>query len=37
MLRVITSARTRSRVVGGFATNLDNLDPQTPSLLAAHV
>jgi len=37
MLRVITSARTRSRVVGGFATNLDNLDSQTPSLLAAHV
>ncbi len=33
-LRVITSARTRSRVLGGFATNLDMLDTQTSPLLA---
>jgi glycosyltransferase involved in cell wall biosynthesis len=36
-LRVLTSARTRSRVLGGFATNLDKLDSQPEALLAAHV
>lgn len=36
-LRVETSARVRSRVVGGFATNLDKLDVQPTSTLAAHV
>lgn len=35
-LRVLTSARTRSRVVGGFATNLENLDARPP-LHTAHV
>jgi glycosyltransferase involved in cell wall biosynthesis len=35
-VRVITSARTRSRVEGGFATDLDNLDAQSTSMLAAH-
>jgi glycosyltransferase involved in cell wall biosynthesis len=33
-LRVVTSARTRSRVLGGFATDLDNLDVQRLELLA---
>jgi hypothetical protein len=45
-LRVVTSARTQSRVLGGFATNLQNLesldslgsvDPQFPPQFAAHV
>jgi hypothetical protein len=36
-LRVLTSARTRGRVVGGFATNLDHLVPQPAALLTAHV
>ncbi|MEY2581653.1 MAG: hypothetical protein QOE09_1502 [Ilumatobacteraceae bacterium] len=36
MLRVITSARTRSRVLGGFATNLDKLDSQTSPLVGVH-
>ena len=35
-LRVLTSARTRGRVVGGFATNLDNLDSSASPLVAAH-
>jgi hypothetical protein len=35
-LRVVTSARTRSRVVGGFATNLDNLDAPV-EMMASHV
>jgi glycosyltransferase involved in cell wall biosynthesis len=35
-LRVLTSARTRSRVVGGFATNLDNLTASDPTLIASH-
>lgn len=34
-LRVLTSARTRSRVFGGFATNLHGLDSQ--GMAAAHV
>ena len=34
-LRVLTSARTRSRVSGGFATNLHNLDSR--AALVAHV
>jgi hypothetical protein len=33
-LRVVTSARTRSRVDGGFATDLENLDVQTSLQLA---
>lgn len=33
-LRVLTSARTRSRVLGGFATNLGNLGAQLPLLTA---
>jgi glycosyltransferase involved in cell wall biosynthesis len=36
-LRVVTSARTRSRVLGGFATNLDNLDARRPLLVPANV
>ena len=36
-LSVQTSARTRSRVLGGFATNLDHLDSQQSRLLSAHV
>lgn len=36
-LRVVTSARTHSRVVGGFATDLDHLDQHPTSRLAAHV
>lgn len=36
-LRVLTSARTRSRVVGGFATNLDNLTAADPTLISTHV
>jgi glycosyltransferase involved in cell wall biosynthesis len=35
-VRVLTSARTRSRVVGGFATDLDNLDTQESTLVVAH-
>jgi len=35
-VRVLTSARTRSRVVGGFATGLDNLEMQTTGLVAAN-
>ena len=33
-LRVITSARTRSRVLGGFATDLDNLGAHPLELMA---
>jgi glycosyltransferase involved in cell wall biosynthesis len=33
-LRVLTSARTRSRVAGGFATDLDNLDVQASLQMA---
>jgi glycosyltransferase involved in cell wall biosynthesis len=36
-LRVRTSARTRSRVVGGFATNLNSLDSQPSIRIAANV
>jgi glycosyltransferase involved in cell wall biosynthesis len=36
-LRVLTSARTRSRVVGGFATDLENLDSPASALVASHV
>jgi glycosyltransferase involved in cell wall biosynthesis len=36
-LRVVTSARTRSRVVRGFATHLADLDPPVAERLAAHV
>lgn len=35
-LRVVTSARTRSRVLGGFATDLSKFDPQSPSLPTEH-
>ena len=35
-VQVVTSARTRSRVVGGFATDLDNLDTHAESLVIAH-
>ena len=36
VVRVLTSARTRSRVVGGFASDLDNLEAQMPEMAAAH-
>jgi hypothetical protein len=36
-LRVQTSARTRSRVTGGFATDLEKLDSNAATLLASHV
>lgn len=35
-LRVVTSPRTRSRVLGGFATGLSEIDPQASPLLAEH-
>jgi len=35
-LRVVTSARTRSRVRGGFATGLKMIDPSSLPLLAEH-
>jgi hypothetical protein len=35
-LRVVTSARTRSRVQGGFATGLEAIDRDSLSLLAEH-
>ncbi len=35
-LRVLTSARTRSRVVGGFATDHDKLDVKSSELVSAH-
>ncbi|MEO7372094.1 MAG: glycosyltransferase family 2 protein, partial [Ilumatobacteraceae bacterium] len=31
-LRVVTSARTRSRVIGGFATDLSKIDPESSAV-----